>query len=188
MICCARSRSARCWSATDVTPPRRRQLTLFVPNDAAHTLEAVRERLDPVQHRLIPAHVTLCREDELERGSGHAWRDRLAAAGTTLAAAPVTLTFGSATAFSGHGVLLPCIGGEPAFHALRVLLLGDPAPRRHEPHLTLAHPRNPRAPQNVPTTYADVPSPLQVTFRTVCLIEQSGDEPWQVLETYTLCG
>ncbi len=150
--------------------------------DAARSLEAVRERLDPVQHRLIPAHVTLCREDELATCSVQVWRERLAAA------APVTLTFGSATAFSGHGVLLPCIAGEPAFHALRVLLLGNQAPRRHEPHLTLAHPRNPRAPQNVPATYADVPSPLHVTFGTVCLIEQSGHEPWQVLETYTLCG
>jgi hypothetical protein len=161
---------------------------LFVPPDAARALEAVRERLDPVQHRLIPAHVTLCREDELARCSGHAWRDRLAVADAASAAAPVTLIFGSATAFSGHGVLLPCIAGEPAFHALRVLLLGDTAPRRHEPHLTLAHPRNPRAPQNVPATYADVPSPLHVTFSTVSLIEQSGHEPWRVLETYTLCG
>jgi len=172
----------------DAPPRRRRQLTVFVPQDDAPAIEAVRERLDPVQHRLIPAHVTLCREDELAQCSPDAWRDRLAASGAEQGAAPIALTFGSATPFSGHGVLLPCIGGEPAFHALRVMLLGDTAIRRHEPHLTLAHPRNPRAPQNVPATYADLPSPLRLTFGTVCLIEQAGQEPWQVLETYTLCG
>lgn len=169
-------------------PSARRQLTLFVPEAFAGVLEPVRARLDPVQHALIAAHVTLCREDELAHCSGQAWRDRLAAYGASPRATPLTLTFGSATAFAGHGVLLPCIAGEPDFHALRVLLLGDTTIRRHEPHLTLAHPRNPRAPQNVPATYADLPAPRSLAFRTVSLIEQAGQEPWRVLDTYTLCG
>ena len=43
----------------------RRQLTLFVPHAEAAPIEALRATLDPVQHALIAAHVTLCREDEL---------------------------------------------------------------------------------------------------------------------------
>jgi hypothetical protein len=43
----------------------RRQLSLYVPRAEGALLEAVRRVLDPVQAGLIPAHVTLCREDEL---------------------------------------------------------------------------------------------------------------------------
>ncbi|WP_310572269.1 2'-5' RNA ligase family protein [Gemmatimonas sp.] len=169
---------------TDAGRQRRRQVTLFVPPDAGQAIEAVRARVDPLQHRLIAAHVTLCREDELAGQAEDAWRDRLIAA----TVAPVTLTFGAPVSFSGHGVMLPCIAGEPAFHALRVQLLGDTARRRHEPHLTLAHPRNPRAPHNVPATYADLITPISLTFTTTCLIEQSGDDAWQVLDTQALRG
>lgn len=49
--------------------PLRSQLSLFVPpiigGDTRVDIEAIRCIVDPVQHRLIPAHVTLCREDEL---------------------------------------------------------------------------------------------------------------------------
>ena len=40
------------------------QLTLFVPPPNAELIESVRRLVDPIQHQLIPAHVTLCREDE----------------------------------------------------------------------------------------------------------------------------
>ncbi|QJR37276.1 2'-5' RNA ligase family protein [Gemmatimonas groenlandica] len=104
---------------TDAGIARRRQLTLFVPHAGAGAIEEVRAQLDPVQHGLIPAHVTLCREDELAEHAGDVWRDRLAAA----TVAPVTLTFGAPVSFSGHGVMLPCIAGQPAFHVLRAQVL-----------------------------------------------------------------
>lgn len=44
----------------------RRQLSLFVPEPARGPVDAVRQALDPQQHALIPAHVTLCRESELD--------------------------------------------------------------------------------------------------------------------------
>ncbi len=169
---------------TDARRSRRRQLTLFVSRDAARAIETVRARLDPVQHRLIPAHVTLCREDELARLGEDGWRERLAAA----AVAPITLTFGAPVPFAGHGVLLPCMAGAPEFHALRVQLLGDSDVRPHAPHLTLAHPRNLRAPHNVPGARAELTVPMVLTFTSVCLIEQCGDEPWQVLDTQALGG
>jgi len=43
----------------------RRQLTLFVAPEASSSIEAVCEVVDPVQSRLIRAHVTLGREGEL---------------------------------------------------------------------------------------------------------------------------
>ncbi|MEQ1633746.1 MAG: hypothetical protein ABL997_15305 [Planctomycetota bacterium] len=43
----------------------RTQLSLFVPPPHDVLVESVRAVVDPVQHALIPAHVTLCREDEL---------------------------------------------------------------------------------------------------------------------------
>ncbi len=168
----------------DEAPPRRRQLTLFVPTAEALVLEAIRERLDPVQHRLMPAHVTLCREDELARFAGGALRDRL----VHLNATPLTLAFGAAVPFAEHGVLLPCLAGEAEFQALRAMVLGETALRRHEPHLTLAHPRNPRSPHNVLATCAELPAPMTIVFTAACLIEQIAHEPWQVLGTYALRG
>ncbi|MBE2186447.1 MAG: hypothetical protein IAE99_06720 [Rhodothermales bacterium] len=41
----------------------RRQLTLFVPPPRAEPIETVWRLVDPVQHRLIAAHVTLARGD-----------------------------------------------------------------------------------------------------------------------------
>lgn len=47
-------------------PAIRRQLTLFVPEPRRAHLDALRQTLDPVQASLIGAHVTLCREDEIQ--------------------------------------------------------------------------------------------------------------------------
>jgi hypothetical protein len=152
---------------------RRHQLTLFVPDDAALLLEPVRAVIDPVQHRLIAAHVTLCREDEL--GDLDALRDRLAHAPLDA----LTLTFGRAEAFAGHGVLLPCVAGEDAFHARRRQVLGA-EPRRHEPHLTLAHPRNPRVDGDPLEVARRIPPRLVVRFASVALIVQVGDAPWTI--------
>lgn len=45
---------------------RRRQLTLFVDEKQSVTIESIRQKFNPQQYRLIKAHVTLCREDEIE--------------------------------------------------------------------------------------------------------------------------
>jgi hypothetical protein len=117
----------------------RTQLTLFVqPPDSEH-LEALRHRLDPVQAARIPAHVTLCREDEIA--------------------------------------------------ALAVdTLLADPAARLHHAHLTLAHPRNPRAAGNNDPALAASPPALQLCFSQVALIQQTGAQPWRRLWQAPLRG
>ena len=163
-------------------PPTRVQLSLFVPPPAAAVLEAVRRQVDPVQARLIPAHVTLCREDELDGLAPEVLAARCAAPGVS----PLELVFGRPEAFHGHGILLPCTAGEPAYRALRERLLGGSAIRRAEPHLTLAHPRNPRVPGDTLAIAQALPDGLSITFGVARLIAQDPGAPWRVLAEYPL--
>lgn len=164
--------------------PTRRQLTLFVPDGAARELEAVRRVLDPTQSRLIGAHVTFCREDELARIPANELHARIADARIEA----LTLRFGRAERFHGHGIVLHCLAGEPEFHAARVRLLGTSEIRVQRPHITLAHPRNPKAPGNDLSLTSALPDDLSIAFRALSLIEQTGGEPWRVLRTFELQG
>lgn len=154
----------------------RRQLSLYLPGDVAAPIEAVRRVLDPMQHALIPAHVTLCRDEEVARAS-------LAALALSQ---PLTLVFGRAVLFDGHGILLPCIDGEERFAELRARLLGPGPIRSQTPHITLAHPRNPRAPGNSLDHALTLPPEITVTFPEARLIEQEAGEPWRVIERHAL--
>ncbi|WP_053333529.1 2'-5' RNA ligase family protein [Gemmatimonas phototrophica] len=162
--------------------PTRSQLSLFVPPNIGADIEAVRRTVDPVQHRLIPAHVTLCREDELTGLS----LAELAALVDHVRPGPVTLQFGPPERFGEHGIMLPCFSGTVAFQSLREILLGTRHARSHAPHLTLAHPRNPKAPGNTLKSAATLRDGLSVTFPEVHLIEQVDDAPWVVRGTFPL--
>lgn len=159
----------------------RRQLTFFLPHPVAAHVESVRRIMDPVQGRLIAAHVTVCREDEiagldvaaLEAGIRHAPMRSL------------MLRFGPPERFDGHGMLLGCTAGQHEFRLLRQALLG-PAARMMRPHITLAHPRNPRASGNVLTNASVLEHGLTVTFRTASLIEQQEGQPWRVIDSWEL--
>ena len=96
-------------------PRTRQQLTLFVTGPWCEHLEALRNELDPVQAGLIPAHVTLCREDEIASLNADVLFERV----ESWADGPIHLAFGSPTRFSGHGILLPCAQGSEAFQRLR---------------------------------------------------------------------
>ena len=129
------------------TSPRmfelRRQLSLYVAQPESAALEALRAVLDPVQQSLIPAHVTLAREGDFDAASDLEWRERIA----RLRAPCVRLAFGGPEPLHQHGVILRCIEGEDAYDALRRRVIG-PTALPMSPHITLAHPRNPRAPGN----------------------------------------
>lgn len=143
-------------------------------------IEAVRARVDPLQHSLIPVHVTLCRDHEM---------DDLAALRASLSALrhpPLVLAFDRPRPFSTHGVLLPCSEGESAFHRLRELVLGTQDIATLHPHITLAHPRNPPFAGDVLAAANALPEPLQLAFRRIDLIEQTGTGPWRVLESFAL--
>jgi hypothetical protein len=160
----------------------RSQLSLFVPPNIGIDLEAIRRVVDPVQHGLIPAHVTLCREDELT-GLG---LEECAVLFAQVQHDPVTLRFGPPERFAEHGILPPCIGGTAGFQSLREVILGAGRARPHAPHLTLAHPRNPKAPGNDLHSAVTLRDGLSVTFDEVHLIEQEGGAPWIVRGTFRL--
>lgn len=138
--------------------------------------------MDPIQARLIAAHVTLCREDELDGLDPALLDERM----SSPEARPVTLQFGAPVHFDEHGILLPCVAGEGEFHALRQKVLADKLVRRQVPHITLAHPRNPRAPGNSLLAAASLASGIRITFGQVSLIRQQGFAPWQTLRTFQL--
>lgn len=165
-------------------PTLRRQLTLFVPEERAVALEAVRRVVDPIQHALIAAHVTLCREDELTDFSTERLLEHLRSG----APGGVTLGFGAPEVFAGHGILLPAMEGEEHFRALRAWVLGSEQLRRQPPHLTLAHPRNPKSPGNSLTAAAHLSHLPPIRFETLSLIEQVDSTPWRVLFEVRLGG
>ncbi len=158
----------------------RKQLSLYVPLPVSDAIEAVRRIVDPVQFALIPAHVTLCREDELE--AFPSWRERLEAMPPD--AIPLRLRFGRAEPFSGHGILLPCVGGIEEYRDLRRRILGSSAIREMQPHLTLAHPRNPQSPGNSIETANTLPASFEISFDTIRLIEQVDAGPWARIQSY----
>ena len=162
----------------------RSQLSLYVPAPMAEPLESVRRVVDPVQSSLIPAHVTLCREDELAQLEPGVIASRLA----TPPVKSVTLQFGKAESFYEHGILLPCVAGEHEFRSLREHLLGSRNIRHQSPHITLAHPRNPKAHGNCLASAHMLPESFSIAFSTVTLIEQTGIAPWRVLDTFYLQG
>jgi hypothetical protein len=64
---------------------------------------------------------------------------------------------------------------------LRARILG-PSALPLAPHVTLAHPRNPKAPGNsLADVIAQLPAPLELRFDSLNLIEQSHGGPWRVL-------
>jgi hypothetical protein len=154
------------------------QLSLYVPEPMATTLGALRQTLDPIQSSLIPAHVTLCREGELEAVSADDCRARLA----LFPAGCIALQFGWPEPFSEHGILLPCIAGEDPFIQLRQHILGKSDLRRQAPHITLAHPRNPKASGNSLARARVLPREISIAFSEVRWIEQHGNDPWRVLD------
>jgi hypothetical protein len=160
----------------------RRQLTLFLAGEMAAAVEAVRRVVDPVQYRLIPAHVTLCREEEVAALPEGEIEARLAAG----PARRITLEFGSPEHFLDHGIRLKCVAGGTEYQALRELVLGSTEIARPRPHVTLAHPRNPRAPGNSLAACADLPRRWPTRFSWLHLIEQEGAQPWRRLAMFDL--
>ena len=155
----------------------RLQLSLFVAEPEAGRLEALRSLLDPLQQALIPAHATLARNGDIDTGSGADWRERIA----STREAAVSLGFGPAEAFHEHGILLRCIEGAHRFDALRLRLLG-PGALPLAPHITLAHPRNPRAPGNsLAVARERLPERLVLRFDSLNLVEQRNGGRWTVL-------
>ncbi|MCC6414034.1 MAG: 2'-5' RNA ligase family protein [Saprospiraceae bacterium] len=159
----------------------RLQLTLFADEIVSENIEFIRRTFNPEQHALIGAHVTLCREDELEP------LEKVMANLEALEFAPITIHFGKPVRFSDEkGVLLPAIGNNTPFFILRELVLNGvvETPRKHEPHLTLIHPRNATCTDAIFEKIQKIDLPESLTFTKISLIEQEMGEKWQVLKEF----
>ena len=149
----------------------RRQASLYL-TDLPH-VESLRLRHNPAQARLIPAHVTLCREDEVS--DWDAFHARL----ESLCPFQITLEFGNPIK-DDNFVFLPIRSGIDDFHEFRraVLLM---EPRKHNPHVTIIHPRNGTCTNDIfAQIVASIP-PIQFTFREVMLIEQENGGIWNLV-------
>jgi len=160
----------------------RRQLTLFLNQADAITIEAIRSSYNPLQQQLIAAHVTLCREDEIE--NIHAVLHNL----ENLNQEPVTVFFDEPVRFeNGTGVLIPAAPNNEAFQQLRKKVLAGviDEPRKHQPHITLMHPRNAVCTDAIFEAIQKADLPGQLNFNSVSVIEQTNGGPWVNIKTYT---
>ncbi len=157
----------------------RRQATLYLPPPFKIAVESVRSRFNPIQFALIPAHVTLCREDEVRN-----W-DEFVSRVSALYAIDVQLSFGLPIRESNF-VYVQAVGSTESFDALRDSLLAtnDLIPRRHKPHITLVHPRNGTCSDSEFEQIACRYAPFSATFRCITLIEQTNDSRWKAMASF----
>ncbi len=163
----------------------RRQLTLFVDKKDAQEIENIRKRFNPKQYHLIESHVTLCREDEIENIS------IVLANLQKLDSSKISIQFGQVTRFdNGKGVFISTTGNNEEFHQLRLKILTglNITVRRHEPHITLMHPKNSICTDEIFEAIQRICLPISLSLETISLIEQINGGQWQTLETYKLKG
>ena len=160
-----------------MSQPTRRQLTLFLPQDQRAIVEPIRQKLDPRQHAIIPAHVTLCREDELI--PWQALEQRLVRLGEF----SLTMQFGEPQVLTDGCVLLRPTHGVEQYQQLRQSILGSSA-KIQGAHITLLHPRNSAGVIYNLAEFVPMLVGLTVTFCSIALIEQSGSGSWLVRQKY----
>ena len=149
----------------------RRQASMFLSNKPL--IDLLRNRFNPEQAKLIPTHVTLCREDEVKDWS------RLVSRIRDLPLVQITMAFGTAVR-DGNLVFLPVVGGREQFDELRNYLLGNGTsrPRKHSPHATIVHARNRTCTDEVFAEILAKIQPFTTALHEIALIEQFGSGPW----------
>ena len=160
----------------------RRQLTLFI-NEPNGNIERIRAEFNPVQFELIPAHVTLCREDEIEPIQATIERIKSISLEN-----PVRIELGKLERFSdGKGVCLSPSRDQMEFRELRQRVLGQTALKKEQvPHITLMHPRNSTCTDPIFNTICGYVLPTEFEFGKVSLIEQKNGGKWKVLQEFSM--
>jgi len=160
----------------------RRQLTLFVSN-LAEPIEKIRAEYNPEQHRLIAAHVTLCREDELVHLEAI-----LKNLQSLSLPKPLQIKFGSVERFyEGKGLLLPAKEENYEFIELRKSVLGLAIDVRNpQAHITLMHPRNSTCNDATFELIKKIELPIELYFDKIHLIEQINGGIWVVLKEFSI--
>lgn len=152
----------------------RRQATLFLHGHEA--ISAIRLEFNPIQAALIEPHVTLIREDEVADWPALARRI------TDSVQDKVPIRFGRPRR-DGDLVFVPS-DDQSDFDDLRARLLD--APRTHDAHITLVHPRNGRCSDAGFAAIRARLGPFEWTFGEIAFIEQNAGARWRVLERFPL--
>jgi 2'-5' RNA ligase len=166
-----------------VTENIRRQLTLFVGQKDAETIEQIRQEFNPRQFELIKSHVTLCREDEIEN------LEQVITNLLFLTQTEIVIEFGEITRFdNGKGLLLPAKTDNVEFQELRKQTLVGQSnnTRKQEPHITLMHPRNSTCTDNIFEQIEKLSLPKKIKFDRISLIEQKDGEQWKIIQEFDL--
>ena len=144
-------------------------------------IERIRAEFNPVQYKLIPAHVTLCREDEIEP-----IEKIIENIHSIKLMAPIQIQLNCAQRFAdGKGVMIPAQGENPAFQELRKSVLGvREFLRVHQPHLTLMHPRNSTCTDEIFERIKEAEMPVELSFDKIHLIEQTNGGKWDILKEF----
>lgn len=146
-------------------------------------MEAVREKFNPVQHALIPAHITLCREQELKA------LEKVLERLTHLAFPSFSLPLGKPTRFhDANGVYLPITGDLTPFYQLRNILLQGivSTPETPMPHVTLMHPRNSNCDDRIFDEICTYPFPGEITLDRISFITQLDGQAWEISKEFYL--
>jgi 2'-5' RNA ligase len=163
----------------------RRQLTLFVDPKDAINIEQIRNEFNPRQFEIIKAHVTLCREDEIQDLDMVISNLML----YTRTKSSFIIEFGPMERFdNGKGLLLPATKDHQDFKTLRKKVLSGLTdnPRDQKPHITLMHPRNSTCNDHIFQQIGKVALPTKLAFQQISLIEQEVDGgPWKTLKIFT---
>ena len=149
----------------------------------AAIIDAVRREFNPEQYHVIKSHVTLCRENELEQ------IEKVMETLSELNHSCITIQFGEAIRFSdGKGVLLPATGDNETFHQLRKIALQpiNEKPVKHQPHITLMHPRNSTCTDQLFEQIKKYQLLSHLSFTKISLIEQEYESKWHVLKEFYL--
>jgi len=160
----------------------RKQLTLFI-SEQNENIEKIRAEYNPDQFNLIAAHVTLCREDEIEPIAEVIKRIK-----SITLRKPIRIEFDDVERFAnGKGVLIPAKGRNIEFRELRKAVLGLSELNKEQlPHITLMHPRNSTCHSEIFEKIKNTEFPTALNFDNVSLIEQKNGGKWKVLEEIAL--
>lgn len=161
----------------------RRQLTLFL-TEQNENIEKIRAEFNPVQHNLIPAHITLCREDEI---------GELGKIITNMQSiklnSPIKIQFKAVERFqNGNGVFIPGEDHNYDFDQLRASILRGiiNSPRIQLPHITLMHPRNSTCSDEIFKQIKIYKLPHEIRFNQITLIEQVNKSPWKSINSFRI--
>lgn len=163
----------------------RRQLTLFPEPADVLIIEQIRQQFNPLQFELIKAHVTLCREDEIENLE-QVLSNLLVLIQTQQ---KIYIEFGKVARFdNGKGLFLPATNDNKQFENLRRQVLNGliDHPRKQEAHITLMHPRNSTCTDHIFELVEKINLPAKLEFKQISLIEQENGGQWKILKNFEL--